>query len=880
MPPMSIRRRLRWLWFFLLLLAMVGSASLGGWLAWRRSLDTIAAQAADRLGLHALAVQRLIDRYRVLPTVLALDPHLRAALAEPPSAAQVRALDDWMKRANEAAHASTLTLLDRYGRAVAANNWDTPESNVGIDYRFRPYFQDAMRDGHATFYAMGVSTNVAGYFIAQAIDDDHGERLGVVVLKITLDELPQDWRKGDDIVLLADAHGVVFLDNRDGAWSYRTLRPLSVDEKAGIDATRQYGGRALPEVRRDVRGAVGEGAERVKAISPASRHEVVWRALPMPQQAWTLHLLADAHPAIVAGRGAALAVFLAWLPVILFGLFLQQRWRLARLRQRSREELEQMVAHHASALRTAQDSVVAAAHEATQTGQRSLEHLPQGVSVVDADLRLVAWNSRYQQIFGFPDEYMRVGRPIEDMFRFNSRRGLLGPGDMDEAIERRLAYLRQGSPHMYERERPDGTTFEIHGTPLPDGGFVTSYADITAYKAAARELRTLASSLELRVEERTRDLNEAKAEAERISRSKTRFIAAAVHDLLQPLNAARMFVGALADRSTSTEDRELIERVRQALQTQDELLASLLDVSRLEGGAVEPRLATVALGPMLADLARQFGVLAAARGLSLHAVRTGLHARTDGLLLRRVLQNFLSNAIHYTPRGRVLIGVRRVAGLARIEVWDTGLGIPEAKTRAIFDEFLRLDSGVDRDRRSAGLGLSIVDRVGRLLGAPVAVRSWPGRGSVFSIAVPMVVAPGDTAPSAHRIEDDSPLAGRRVLLVDADDATRAATAALLVGWGCEVAAVGSAEAAMRQAEIDDAPDALLLEHPLQGASGDGLRVALSARWGVTPPTVLIAARPSQADILHAAEDGLRYLTKPLAPARLRAVLSRLLMEYL
>ena len=877
---MSTRRRLLWLWLCLLLLAMAGSALLGGWLAWRRSLDAIATQSADRLDLHALAVQRLIDRYRVLPTVLALDPHLRAALAAPPSAEQVRVLDDWMKRANEAAHASTLTLLDRHGRAIAANNWDTPESNVGIDYRFRPYFQDAMRDGHATFYAMGATTNVAGYFIAQAIDADDGERLGVVVLKITLDALPDDWRQGGDIVLLADAHGVVFLDNRDGAWSYRTLRPLSVVEQASIDTTRQYGGRALPSVRREIRGDIGDGAERVAAISPASRHELVWRSLPMPQQAWTLHLLADAHPAIVAGRGAALAVLVAWLPVILFGLFLQQRWRLARLRQRSREELEQMVAHHAAALRSAQDSVVAAAHEATQTGQRSLEHLPQGVSVVDADLRLVAWNSRYQQIFGFPDEYMRVGRPIEDMFRFNARRGLLGPGDVDEAIERRLQYLRQGSPHMYERERPDGTTFEIRGNPLPDGGFVTSYADITAYKAAARELRTLASSLELRVEERTRDLNEAKAEAERVSRSKTRFIAAAVHDLLQPLNAARMFVGALAERATGAEDRELVERVRQALQTQDELLASLLDVSRLEGGAVEPRLATVALGPMLADLARQFGVLASARGLSLHAVPTRLHVRTDALLLRRVVQNFLSNAIHYTPRGRVTIGVRRMTGFARIEVWDTGLGIPETKTRAIFDEFLRLDSGVDRDRRSAGLGLSIVDRIGRLLGAPVAVRSWPAQGSVFSIAVPTVAAPREASPAAGNIEDDSPLVGRRVLLVDSDDATRAATAALLVGWGCEVVAVASAEAAMRHAETDDAPDALLLEHPLPGMPGDGLRATLSARWGVTPPTVLIAVQPSEIDIRHAAEEGLRYLTKPLAPARLRAVLSRLLMVFL
>jgi histidine kinase len=528
-------------------------------------------------------------------------------------------------------------------------------------------------------------------------------------------------------------------------------------------------------------------------------------------------------------------------------------------------------------LRSAQNSIVAAAHEATQGGQGNLEHLPQGVSVVDAGLRLVAWNSRYQQIFGFPDEYMRVGRPIEDMFRFNARRGLLGPGDPEEAIQRRLAYLRAGSPHMYERERPDGTTFEIRGNPLPDGGFVTSYADITAYKTAARELRSLATSLEQRVDERTRALHEAKAEAERANRSKTRFIAAAVHDLLQPLNAARLFVGALAERGLGEDDRQLLERVRSALDTQDELLASLLDVSRLEGGAVEPRLTAVALGPMLGDLARQFGVLAGSRGLRLRWVDTALVVHADALLLRRVLQNFLSNAIHYTPRGGVLIGARRHGDLARIEVWDTGLGIPEAKTQAIFDEFLRLDNGVDRDRRSAGLGLSIVDRIGRLLGASVAVRSRVGRGSVFSIALPLFRGDAQGAAPVTGVEDESPFAGARILLVDADAVTRQTTSKLLAAWGCDVVAVSGASAAMRHAETDEAPAIVLLEDPIDGMATEELRAALGARWGQTPPTVLIAEAPSAADVERAAAAGLRYLTKPLAPARLRAVMSRLLL---
>ena len=199
---------------------------------------------------------------------------------------------------------------------------------------------------------------------------------------------------------------------------------------------------------------------------------------------------------------------------------------------------------HAHELRTAQDGIVQAAQQAAQqtdTGlSRSLEHLPQGVVIIDADLKLVAWNSRYVQLFRYPADLMQVGRPIADLLRHNARRGLLGPGPVEEAIERRLAHLRSGNPHLHESAKDDGTVLEICGNPLPEGGVVTSYADITSYKNAARELRSLADALEQRVADRTRDLEAARQEAERANRSKTRFVAAAVHDLLQPMNAARM----------------------------------------------------------------------------------------------------------------------------------------------------------------------------------------------------------------------------------------------------------------------------------------------------------------------------------------------------
>ncbi|REN11400.1 PAS domain-containing protein, partial [Mycobacterium tuberculosis] len=185
-------------------------------------------------------------------------------------------------------------------------------------------------------------------------------------------------------------------------------------------------------------------------------------------------------------------------------LFIQQRRRLAAHRQRSRRELESVLKQHAQELRTAQDGVLQAAQQADSGLSRSLAHLPQGVVVIDNEQKLVAWNARYLELFRFPGGLIRVGRPIEEIFRYNARRGLLGPGPIDEAIERRLNHLRSGRPHMRESEKDDGTVLEIRGNPLPDGGFVTSYADITAYKNTARELRSLADALEHRVAERTR----------------------------------------------------------------------------------------------------------------------------------------------------------------------------------------------------------------------------------------------------------------------------------------------------------------------------------------------------------------------------------------
>jgi len=874
------RRHRRLTAVLLLAAAMLASAWGAGRIAQERALRRLSAQAAGQLQLRALALQRFVDRYRVLPTVLALDPVLRQALEAPAGRVDTAALNRKLEQANGLTHVSTLTLIDRRGVALAASNWREPSSNVGLDYGFRPYFQLAMAHDHGSFYGIGVSTNVAGYFIAEAVHDAGGRRIGVVVVKITLDTVEREWAGDPAIILLSDAHGVVFLSNRP-AWLYHPLQPLAPAAAQALHATRQYGEQPLRPIRARTVARLADGGRRVRVTQPPLAHEVLWQSIALPSQGWTAHLLVDTREAAHAGWRAALVVLGGWLPAILLGLFLQQRLRVARLRQRSREELERLVAHYAGALRSTQDSLVQAALQAAAGDPDCLERLPQGVSVVDKQLRLVAWNRRYAELMQYPSGLLRKGRPVEDLFRHNAQRGLLGPGDVEEAIQRRLDYLREGGPHTYERERPDGSVLEIRGHPLPDGGFVTSYADITAYKDAARELRTLTATLESRIDAATREQRLATAAAHRANRDKTRYVAAAVHDLLQPLNAARLFAGALREPLHGAGGRALLARVEHALQALESQLTSMLDLARLDAGGFKTQVADVPLSPLLGELARQFGIVAQARGLRLDFVDTRAWVRSDPVLLRRALQNFLSNAVHYTPRGRVLLGCRRDGDQLRIEVWDTGVGIPDDQRELIFQEFRRLDSGVDADERSAGLGLSIVRRIAQLLGHDVSVRSWPGGGSVFAIRVPRAApAEAGEAPGAAPAADtDSPLVGRRILCIDDDTQARTAMTVLLRRWGCRVDTAGDAIEAAMLAGSAPAPDLVLLDYQLGDTTGPALLPDLHRRWGCEPPVIVLTARNDAGVRAELETAGLRFMLKPVSPSRLRALMSRLLAHH-
>ena len=868
----------------LTILVMVGGTVLcavaAGHYAWRRALGDESSQVQRQLQLYGQGLQQRIDRFGTLPQVMALDPDLLHALRVPPSPGERQRLNLKLQRANEVTRASTLTLVGHDGVAVAASNWDQPTSNVGENYSYRPYYRQALAQGRGRFYGIGMTTGVPGYYLSQAIEDD-GKRLGVVVIKVELSALEQEWLSSPDVVLASDDHDVVFLSNRD-SWRYRLLRPLRAGERREMLDARQYADRALQPLRARTEDVLSDGGRMVRLLDPALPQPMLWQSLALPAEGWNLHLLHDAGAATAAGRAAALTGGAAWLALGFLVLFVQQRRRLAKHRLRSRRELETLLKQHAQELRTAQDGLLQAATDADSGLSRSLEHLPQGVVVIDRDLRLVAWNSRYLELFRFPADLVRVGRPIEELFRFNARRGLLGPGPVDEAIERRLNHLRSGRPHMRESEKDDGTVLEIRGNPLPDGGFVTSYADITSYKNAARELRSLADALEHRIAERTRDLDEARREAEQANRYKTRFVASAVHDLLQPLNAARMFVSVLRGKLGDPAQQQTADHIDAALAAQDAILNSLLDISRLESGSLQVRVRTFALSPLLETLAREFGIAAQSRGLQLDWVDTRAVVVSDEALLRRILQNFLSNALRYTPRGRVLSGCRRAGDQLRIEVHDQGPGIPESLQGEIFEEFRRLNDGVEQER-GAGLGLAIVERIGRLLGHRISLRSTLGKGSVFAVSVALGRADDVIAPAAAPViasePSDDPLRKCRVWSIDDDPHVCAATRALLERWGCQVELADGPQGALEIASALNVPQLLLLDVRMGQWHGPDLYEALCTLWKARPPVILVTAERDEALKAHAAENGWGFLLKPVRPPALRALMTQMLLRH-
>ncbi|RMI00095.1 hybrid sensor histidine kinase/response regulator [Stutzerimonas nitrititolerans] len=516
--------------------------------------------------------------------------------------------------------------------------------------------------------------------------------------------------------------------------------------------------------------------------------------------------------------------------------------------------------------------------------QGAIENITQGISVVDQSLRLVAWNHRYLEMFDYPDGLVYIGRPIADIIRYNAERGLCGPGDADTHVTKRLYWMRQGRAHTSERTFPNGRVVELIGNPMPGGGFVMSFSDITAFREAERGLKDANEGLEQRVSERTQELSllnqaltDAKSTAEAANQSKTRFLAAVSHDLMQPLNAARLFSAALSHQHDALprEAQELVHHLDSSLRSAEDLISDLLDISRLENGRITPDRNAFALSNLYDTLGAEFTVLAAKQGIDFRVHGSRLRIDSDIKLLRRVLQNFLTNAFRYA-KGRVVLGVRRQGKSLRLEVWDRGPGIAKDKLRVIFEEFKRLDSHQTRAEKGLGLGLAIADGFCQVLDHPLSVRSWPGKGSVFSVTVPIAANVVKQYRLNGKIEPQhTALTGVQVLCIDNEESILIGMHSLLSRWGCQVwTASNRAECEALLAE-DVHPQLVLVDYHLDhGETGCDLMAWLRMRLGEPVPGVVISAdgRPELIATIHAA--GLDYLSKPVKPAALRAMMSR------
>lgn len=526
----------------------------------------------------------------------------------------------------------------------------------------------------------------------------------------------------------------------------------------------------------------------------------------------------------------------------------------------------------------------------------TLEHLSMGVSVVDKDMKLVAWNRAYLQLFGYPDGMIHVGKPIADIVRFNAERGLFGPGTIDEHVEKRISHLRNGTAHVFQRIMPDGKVVEMRGNPIPGGGFVTSFNDISEHVNNVIALAEARDSLEVRVQERTQKISEmnmelisevqrrreteqqllqAKAEAEAANASKTRFLALASHDILQPLNAARLFTAALA-AATGERRGAILAQLDKSLSASEELISTLLEIARLEDGRLKPDLQPVNLKELLSQLADEYELLASQKGLQLWVRLPEYVVRTDPTYLRRILQNLLSNAVKYTPAGKIMLSGSVTGDRLTLEVRDTGPGIAAQDLPHIFEDFYRVQSTAS-GQQGLGLGLGVVARMARLLGHEIRVESMLGQGTVFTLVLDMVAHPGLAVSAPAPVEVAvRPLPGLSVVCIDDDSTNLAAMEALLEQWQITCSACfQTPEAALEHARNAPAPDLVLVDYQL-GRGMDGLELysQLRERW----PTVdgILVSAAAEADLgTRAKARGMLFLPKPLKPAALRASLNHL-----
>ncbi len=417
-------------------------------------------------------------------------------------------------------------------------------------------------------------------------------------------------------------------------------------------------------------------------------------------------------------------------------------------------------------------------------------------------------------------------------------------------------------------------------------GAFGSHMDVTARSQELRELQAMVNQMseslrsyqqdmEARVGSVTAELEHKKKEAEQASLAKSRFLAAASHDLRQPMHAISLYVESLKTQMHGRAAEEVLNKIERSINSTVELFNAILDVTKLDAGVIQPHLAAVRIRTLFLNLAEEFAAEAESKGLSLRVRSPDVWVESDAILLERIIRNLLSNAILHTTRGGVLLSARPFKGQLRLQIWDTGCGIAPEHQPWIFDEFYQVGTQEAYMRHGLGLGLAIVRRLARLLGYPLQLHSRPGQGTVFSLDVPVQAS----APASP----DQPCKTGRIVLsgcvvvVDDDPAVRDALGGLLSQWGVKVRLFGDLK--QLRNELHVAPDAVLADYQLpDGETGLTVIEAIHARWGRTIPAILITG-DTRADTVQKLDAlGQRVLYKPIQPAQLLSILRGVMPE--
>ena len=521
--------------------------------------------------------------------------------------------------------------------------------------------------------------------------------------------------------------------------------------------------------------------------------------------------------------------------------------------------------------------------------QAGVENIEQGISVIDADMRLVAWNKRYIELLDYPDNFVCAGKPIADLIRYNADRGIIvtntnaGESNENEGfIERRIKHMRQGNSHHFQREMPNGIVLEIRGQAMPGGGFVSTFSDITSHIQTAKALQQANENLEQRVAKRTQELSNAKAEAEAANTSKSRFLAAASHDLMQPFNAMSLFTNMLNKKVQNTDLTELANNIQNSLSAAESLLSDLVEISRLDNSSQKIEKHAFLIDDLLAPLSKEFTVLAQHANLRFSYVKSSCVVETDQILLRRVIQNFLSNAINYCPQnnrqGKVLLGVKHQGSNIIVEVWDNGPGIPSDKQETIFKEFERLNS--HNAASGLGLGLAISDRIAKLLSLNISVKSTLNKGTCFSITIPRgnAVKSNNQITNAKLQQPSNEFTDLLVVLIDNEPLMLTAMQAQLQEWGCNVIAAHNEDSLTRALLEQNANPAIIISdyHLDDDKNGVDLVQKNSVKYQWNAPVIICSADPSEHVREQTSNAKFYFMRKPIKALALKKLMRQLL----